>query len=144
MKIEEIAKEALRRFLNGKGRCIRNDGCACVYENEDGTNNCIVGHFLPNGHPAKSPEQTGALATLVQMYEPDDEFPLPQFIYDHEDFFIDLQCIHDSSKSWDAGSFSFEGFLDFVKVLKKHGMNPSKIMKEAIENPSMFETKATD
>ena len=114
MKIEEIAEQVAIRFTNGKGRCMK--GGMCVYHNGlkgDGSNNCIVGHFLSDKHGAMNPEVLMGVERLCKTFPKDSDDSLPDFIYDHIELFDFLQLIHDNRINWEDDNLNEKSF-DFI------------------------------
>lgn len=106
MNMQEVFDAALKRLEDGTGPAVtyferdeeklydKNVFKECLYLAPDG-NKCVVGIFIPDGHPAQ--EFEGDVSNLLDQFD-----DLPKWFYDDrmERLMSDLQGIHDSEKSW--------------------------------------------
>lgn len=120
-----IARLVWDRLNNGKGRCHRKN--FCLYENEDGTNNCAAGHLIPDGHPGKSPDVTGSVEHLIKIFSKNSDHPLPDFFYENSMLISDFQMIHDMYEYWDEKSFNPTGIRAFQNHCYAYGIDFEKI-----------------
>jgi hypothetical protein len=118
MTLQEYFDRAVKHLHSLPHRATNPDSHQCEYLTPDGLK-CIVGAFIPDGHPAQF--WKGGVTTLI------DQFPdLAGVAWPDSDngrsLAFDLQVeAHDPSSNWKADGFARPGVL--IRIANKYGLN---------------------
>lgn len=128
---DQEAFDAAARHLKGmRQRAVTPDGYNCVYETEDGKNNCVVGALLVLDTPDKkswAKKVRNSVNNLLKGRERRYDETGPIYRIDKngvsEHLLSQLQGAHDSVHYWGADGFNWSGWQRMRDIAVSWGLN---------------------
>lgn len=128
---DQEAFDAAARHLKGmRQRAATPDGYNCVYETEDGKNNCVVGALLVLDTPEKkswAKKVRNSVTNLLKGRERRNDETGPVYRIDKngvsEYLLANLQGAHDSAHYWSADGFNEQGWERMRYIAEGYDLN---------------------
>lgn len=119
----EILNETVAFYSADPQKLRSYNGTACVYNGENGTH-CAIGRCLLKELRDRGHELIGNFTDFVDLYERNGATSLDDILEEKyrghdEDFWAELQSLHDNKTYWDASGITYEGELRTNEILSK-------------------------